>query len=65
MADIIWQSPETEVLSIGPVEEYVWEDFGEIMGLVPCTQCGELVSKVYLRLSGDKAMCIPCSGYER
>jgi len=65
MADIIWNASENEVFSIGAVEEYHWEDFGEIMGLVPCAHCGELVSKVYLRLAGDKAMCIPCSGYER
>lgn len=65
MADIIWDSPESEVLSIGQVTPYEWEEFGEIMGLVPCDQCGELVSKVYLRLVGEKHMCIPCSGYER
>ncbi len=66
MADIIWDAPETEVLTIDSVRDYEWgDDFGEIMGLVPCSQCGELVSKVYLRVVGDAHMCIPCSGYER
>ncbi len=66
MADIVWDAPESEVLSIGEVKDYEWEDdFGEIMGLVPCSQCGEMVSKVYLRVVGDAHMCIPCSGYER
>lgn len=66
MADIVWEAPESEVLIIGKVEDYSWEnDFGEIMGLVPCSQCGELVSKVYLRVVGDKNMCIPCSGYKK
>jgi len=65
MTDIIWQTPEKEVLSISQVTPYAWEEFGEILGLVPCDQCGELVSKVYLRLVGEKHMCIPCSGYER
>lgn len=65
MADIVWEAPEAEVLSVGPVESHPWgDDFGEIMGLVPCANCGELVSKVYLRVVGDSHMCIPCSGYE-
>ncbi|MFP3870957.1 MAG: FmdE family protein [Syntrophobacteria bacterium] len=66
IADMIWEAPEDEVLIVGPVEHYHWGDeFGEIMGLVPCANCGELVSKVYLRVVGDSHMCIPCSGYER
>jgi formylmethanofuran dehydrogenase subunit E len=62
MADIIWDTPEEELLSIGDINTYEWEEFGEIMGLVPCDQCGELVSKVYLRIVGESHMCIPCSG---
>jgi len=66
MVDILWDAPEAEVLAIGPVRDYPWEDdFGEIMGLAPCDGCGELVSRVYLRVVGEKRMCIPCSGYER
>lgn len=66
MVDLIWNAPEEEVLTIGHVTDHPWEDdFGEIMGLVPCDGCGEMVSKVYLRLVGGSRMCIPCSGYER
>ncbi len=66
MADIVWDAPEEEVVSIGEVKPYEWgDDFGEIMGLIPCSQCGELVSKVYLRVVGEAHMCIPCSGYDR
>jgi formylmethanofuran dehydrogenase subunit E len=66
MADLIWDAPEEEVLIIEPVINFPWEDdFGEVMGLMPCDQCGEMVSKVYLRVVGEKHMCIPCSGYER
>ncbi|MBW2602975.1 MAG: formylmethanofuran dehydrogenase [Deltaproteobacteria bacterium] len=65
MVDIILNTPENEVLSIGDVQPYEWEEYGEILGLMPCHQCGELVSKVYLRVVGKNHMCIPCSGYER
>jgi len=66
MANIVWEAPEDEVLSIGKVESYDWgDDFGEVLGLIPCDNCGELVSKMYLRVVGQKLMCIPCSGYDR
>lgn len=64
MVDILWAAPEDEVLAIGEVAPFPYEDFGEVMGLIPCDSCGELVSKKYLRVVGDKHMCIPCSGYE-
>jgi formylmethanofuran dehydrogenase subunit E len=66
MANSLWEAPEEEVLSIGKVESYDWgDDFGEVLGLIPCDNCGELVSKMYLRVVGQKHMCIPCSGYDR
>ena len=66
MADILWDAPESEVLTVGDVTPYEWgDDFGEIMGLQACDSCGEMVSKVYLRVVGGKTMCIPCSGYGR
>ncbi len=64
MANILWDAPESEVLTIGEVEPYPYENFGEVMGLLPCDSCGEMVSRKYLRVVGDKHMCIPCSGYE-
>jgi formylmethanofuran dehydrogenase subunit E len=64
MVNMLWDAPESEVLSVGKVEAYPYEDFGEIMGLMPCDSCGEMVSKKYLRVVGDKHMCIPCSGYD-
>jgi formylmethanofuran dehydrogenase subunit E len=66
MVDILWGAPETEVLGIGEVTHYDWgDDFGEILGMHACANCGEMVSKVYLRSVGDELMCIPCSGYGR
>jgi formylmethanofuran dehydrogenase subunit E len=66
MVNILWEAPESEVLDVGQVAPYAWgEDFGEILGLEPCDQCGEMVSKVYLRVVGKSHMCIPCSGYDR
>ncbi len=38
---------------------------GEVMGFVPGAACHELTARAYLRLVGDKHVCIPCSGCER
>ncbi|QTA89038.1 FmdE family protein [Desulfonema magnum] len=65
MVNMLWEAPESEVLTVGEVVSYPYEDFGEVMGLMPCESCGEMVSKAYLRVVGDKHMCIPCSGYDR
>jgi len=63
MVNMLWEAPESEVMKVGTVEPYPYEDFGEVMGLLPCANCGEMVSKMYLRVVGDNHMCIPCSGY--
>jgi formylmethanofuran dehydrogenase subunit E len=63
MVNILWEAPESDVLTIEGVEPFPYENFGEVMGLIPCASCGEMVSKKYLRVVGDKHMCIPCSGY--
>lgn len=64
MVNILWEAPESEVLEVANIESYPYEDFGEVMGLLSCDSCGEMVSKKYLRVVGDRHMCIPCSGYE-
>ncbi len=64
MIDVIWTAPEAEVLTVGEVLPHPWKDYGEVMGLHPCAECGELVAVAYLRVVGEHHVCIPCSGYE-
>jgi formylmethanofuran dehydrogenase subunit E len=64
MVNIIWEAPEPEVLTIGEVKPHPWKEYGEIMGLKPCQECGELTSIAYLRVVGERHVCIPCSGYK-
>jgi formylmethanofuran dehydrogenase subunit E len=63
--DMVWNAPESDVLSIGEVFQFEREWFPEVMGFVPCAACHELTAWAYLRVVGDKQVCIPCSGYER
>ena len=64
LVDLVWNAPESDVLTIEslPVQR---DWMPEIMGFVPCAACHELTARAYLRVVGDKHVCIPCSGYER
>jgi formylmethanofuran dehydrogenase subunit E len=65
LVNLVWDAPESNVLTIGEVKQYEGDWFPEIMGFTPCAACGELTAKAYLRVLGDKHVCIPCSGYDR
>jgi len=64
MVNVLWEAPEDEVLTVGEVKAHQWEEYGEIMGLSPCDECGEMVAVAYLRVVGNRHVCIPCSTYE-
>lgn len=65
LVDLVWNAAEADVLSIGKVFQFEREWFPEVMGFVPCAACHELTARAYVRVLGDKHVCIPCSGYER
>lgn len=65
LVDLIWNAPEDDVMVIEKVFEWDEDWLPEIMGFVKCDACGELTAKAYLRVVGDKHVCIPCSGYDR
>lgn len=65
VVDLVWNTPEAEVLAIGKVFDYPGKWVPEVMGFKTCDYCGELTALAYLRVVGDKRVCIPCSGYDR
>lgn len=65
LVDLIWDAPEKDILTVGEVIDYPFNWLPEVMGFVPCQKCGELVAHAYVRLDGERKLCIPCSGYER
>jgi formylmethanofuran dehydrogenase subunit E len=65
LVDLIWNAPETEVLTVGDMFQFERDWLPEVMGFVPCAACHELTARAYLRVVGAKHLCIPCSGYER
>jgi formylmethanofuran dehydrogenase subunit E len=65
VVDLVWNAPESDVLAIGKSYKFDRDWTPEIMGFVPCAACHELTARAYLRVLGDKHVCISCSGYER
>jgi formylmethanofuran dehydrogenase subunit E len=65
LVEMVWNAPESEVLTIGKVYDYPKNWVPEVMGFKKCDSCGELVAHAYLRAVGTKLVCIPCSGYDR
>lgn len=65
LVNLIWEAPESDVLTLGEIFQLDCDWLPEVMGFVPCAACGELAARAYLRVLGDKHVCIPCSGYER
>jgi formylmethanofuran dehydrogenase subunit E len=65
LVDLVWNAPEADVLTVGAVAPNEKQWLPEVMGFTPCAACGELTAHAYLRVVGNKHVCIPCSGYDR
>jgi formylmethanofuran dehydrogenase subunit E len=65
LVDLVWNAPESTVLTWEPIFQIERDWLPEIMGFVPCGACGELTARAYLRVVGEQHVCIPCSGYDR
>ena len=65
LVNLVWNAPESDVLTVGEVFTYDHDWLPEVMGFVKCDMCGELTANAYVRLVGDRKLCIPCSGYDR
>lgn len=64
LVNLIWNAPEADILIIGPIEKYEWEDPEELMRMVICDGCGEMVAESYMRVVSGKPFCIDCAGYD-
>lgn len=64
LVNLIWDAPEENILTIGPVQDYKWEEQDELMRMVICDGCGEIVAESYMRVVSGKPFCIDCAGYD-
>jgi formylmethanofuran dehydrogenase subunit E len=63
LVNLIWNAPQEDILTIGPVVDYDWNEPAEIVRFAVCSGCGELVAEPYLRVVEGEPLCMDCSGY--
>jgi formylmethanofuran dehydrogenase subunit E len=63
LVNLIWDAPQEQIMTIGPVVDYAWSEPVEIVRFAVCDGCGELVAEPYLRVVNGKSLCRDCSGY--
>lgn len=63
LVNLIWDAPAEQVMTVGPVEDYDWQEPAEIIRFAVCESCGELVAEPYLRVVEGQPLCIDCAGY--
>jgi len=63
LVNLIWDAPEEDILTTG-AEDYEWEESEELMRMVICDGCGEMVAESYMRVVSGKPFCIDCAGYD-
>lgn len=63
LVSLIWDAPQEQIMTIGPVVDYAWSEPAEIVRFTVCDGCGELVAEPYLRVVNGKSLCRDCSGY--
>ena len=63
LVNLIWDAPEEDVLTIGPVVDYEWSEPEEVVRFAVCEGCNELVAEPYLRVAEGRVLCLDCAGY--
>jgi formylmethanofuran dehydrogenase subunit E len=60
MIQQVMNAPEEQILVVGTEFRIEVDKMGEAFDTRPCDACGEMVVDRYLRVVGDKRVCIPC-----
>ncbi|HYG68449.1 MAG TPA: FmdE family protein [Anaeromyxobacteraceae bacterium] len=60
MIQQVMSAPQEQLLMVGPEFTMKLDVGGETFATGTCDACGELVVEKYLRVIGDRRVCIPC-----
>lgn len=63
LVTLIWDAPAEQIMTVGPVVAYDWQEPAEIIRFAVCSGCGELVAEPYLRVVEGQPLCMDCAGY--
>lgn len=56
----VMTAPQEQLLLVGAEQQVAVDKKGESFATRPCDACGEMVVEKYLRVVGDRRVCIPC-----
>lgn len=56
----VMNAPQDQLLLVGPEHKVDVEKKAEAFATAVCDTCGEMVVETYLRVAGEKRVCIPC-----
>lgn len=56
----VMNAPQDQLLSVGPEHKLEVGKKAETFATEVCDACGEMVVETYLRVAGEKKLCIPC-----
>lgn len=56
----VMNAPQDQLLLVGPEHKVGVEKKAEAFATAVCDTCGEMVVETYLRVAGEKRVCIPC-----
>ncbi|MGW8223280.1 MAG: FmdE family protein [Syntrophobacteria bacterium] len=60
LVERVMGAPEEQLLTVGKVHEFQFEDPPHSFDSFVCELCGEMTVEPYGRILGDKKVCIPC-----
>ena len=63
LVNLIWDAPTEQMMAVGPVVDYDWQEPAEIIRFAVCSGCGELVAEPYLRVVEGQPLGMDCAGY--
>jgi formylmethanofuran dehydrogenase subunit E len=65
LVNFITTAKSEDILHIGEVFDYQWENAPDAFDGFICESCGEMTVTTYGRIKDGKHVCIPCSGYKK
>jgi len=63
LVEMVCNVSDAQLLNIGEVFDYNWQDAPHTFESVVCALCGEMTVTRNARVKDGKIVCIPCSGY--
>jgi formylmethanofuran dehydrogenase subunit E len=62
LVERVMNAPVAQLLAVGEVFDYQWQEPAHTFESVVCEECGEMVVERNARVQAGRVLCIPCAG---